>query len=110
MEYARFMQRARALLDGRDHLVVHYETLAAHPAETLARIMRWLGFAYEPAQLDWQGREQHNFAGNRLRRRRGDAKIRVDTAWSRELSLVQKLGVSLITWPLLWWRPYVSSR
>ena len=48
-----------------------------------------LGLAYQPAQLDWAGRERHNCGGNRMRRAT-TSEIRLDTRWKTGLSRWQK--------------------
>lgn len=95
-DYVREHRRIRETLRGRDHLVVRYEKLAERPEAEVARVMEWLGLAFEPAQMDFLAGERHNWGGNGLRFR-GDTTIRRDDAWRTGLSRWQKAVVGLTT-------------
>ena len=96
LDYRKQDRRIRALLEGVDHAVVHYEELATRPEGVLKDLMPRLGFAFESQQLDWAGRERHNCGGNRTRRSSSSA-IRLDREWQTGLKRWQKTAVSLLT-------------
>lgn len=99
INYTREVTRAKRILAAYDHVAVRYEELASNPAEVVAGIMARAGLEFEDQQLDWAGRERHNFGGNRMRRGT-DSTIRIDDAWQEKLTGLQKLGVSIVTWPV----------
>jgi hypothetical protein len=96
--YMKQMRRARRLLRDREHVSLRYEQLASDPVEVLTDIMTRLGLEFEPQQLQWAGRERHNYGGNRMRRAR-DSTIRPDTAWREKMPAWKKAAVGLITLP-----------
>ena len=96
--YMKQMRRARRLLRDREHVRLGYEQLATDPVGALTDIMKRLDLEFEPQQLQWAGRERHNYGGNRMRRAR-DSTIRPDTAWREKMPAWKKAAVGLITLP-----------
>ena len=94
--YVRHHRMAARALHRTDHAVVRYERLAEDPAGQLADLMPRLGLEFEPQQLDWHGRERHNFGGNRMRRS-GANTIERDLAWKQGLTLRQRAAIGLLT-------------
>jgi hypothetical protein len=85
----RRTEAVRRALAGREHRVVHYESLVAHPTSALLRVLAPLGLAVEPGQLDWGRHERHNLGGNRMRHGRSTA-IRLDREWETALHPLQQ--------------------
>jgi hypothetical protein len=85
--------------------VLTYDELALAPAETVARLARQAGLDYE-RQLDWTAGERHDLGGNGMRFSTNSA-IRVDRAWQSGLSLRQKLAISLLSLPYLFFTQLV---
>ncbi len=90
--------RARQVLAGREHLRIHYETLATRPEEVIRAAMAWLGLAFEPDQLRFHRTVHHQLAGNHMRHA-GDDSIRLDERWKSELRPHQRWLISLLALP-----------
>jgi hypothetical protein len=95
ISYARVMRRTRKLLRHRPHARIHYDDLARDPRRVLEPLMSQLRLQFEPQQLQWAGRERHNFGGNRMRRSR-DSTIRPDNAWEHAMPAWQRAAIALI--------------
>jgi hypothetical protein len=79
----------QTLVADRPHAVVRYEELVRNPERTLDGLMRRLGLAFHPAQLDWTAHERHNVGGNRMRRQSASV-LRLDERWREELTPAQR--------------------
>jgi hypothetical protein len=97
--YANNYFRTDALLRGRAHLFVRYESLAGSPVRELSRIMVNLGIPFEVEQLDWGRGPRRNIHGNDMRFRAGGP-IRLDRSWRRGLTPLQVLRVVWFTLPV----------
>jgi hypothetical protein len=96
--WSRVMLRTQYVLREMDHTVVHYEQLATDPERVLRELMPRIGLEFEPGQLEWAGRERHNFGGNRMRQSKS-SEIRLDESWRTGLSPWQRAIVNLVTLP-----------
>jgi SAM-dependent methyltransferase len=96
--YALELQRTNEALSGKKHTSICYEELAKHPGFEVSRIMKWLGYDFEPSQLQWSSNPGHNVGGNPMRFGKS-SHIRLDTSWKTGLSLWQRFSVSWITFP-----------
>lgn len=88
----------RRTLAGTASFALRYDRLVRDPGGEIEAAMRFIGLTYDPAQLQWAGRERHNIGGNRMRRS-SDSTIREDTKWRRELRWWQKLTIQVLTFP-----------
>ena len=82
-------------LRGRPCIVVSYEQLCSRPEYVLTQVMKRLGLAFEPGQLDWSSHDHHNVNGNKRTRTSRQSSIRLDERWRRNLSVWQRLLVKL---------------
>jgi hypothetical protein len=96
--YALELQRTNEALVGKKHASISYEELAKHPGFEISRIMKWLGYEFEPNQLQWSSNGGHNVGGNPMRFGTS-SHIRLDTSWKTGLSFWQRMVVSWITFP-----------
>ncbi len=96
--YALELQRTNEALAGKKHTSISYEELAKHPGFEVSRIMKWLGYEFEPEQLQWASTKGHNVGGNPMRFGTS-SHIRLDTSWKTGLSPWQRFAVSWITFP-----------
>ena len=55
-------------------------------------LLGWLGLELEESQYRWAEQEHHEMAGNRVRRSR-DSTIRLDDAWTREVTASRRLAI-----------------
>jgi len=94
--YIRHHRLAVRVLHGTAHTVLRYERLAEDPATQLAHLMPRLGLEFEPRQLELNGRERHNFGGNRMRMSATN-KIETDLAWKQGLTMRQRAAIGLLT-------------
>ena len=65
---------------------------------TLTALMKVLGLAFHPHQLDWASRERHNIGGNRMRFETSN-ELRPDRQWRNKLTLAQRLAIDVGTLP-----------
>jgi len=104
---------AERLRANHRYVRVRYEDLAAHPKETILYIVETLGLA-EKVGVDesklfasFSGENKivlgrgHLIAGNAMRFKHGEIKIKLDTEWKNSLPLLYKLAITVITAPLL---------
>lgn len=96
--YTKTRLQLEIVLAGADHCSLRYEDFVREPESEVARVMGWLGLAYEPPQLDWASHVHHNICGNHMRFETR-SEIRLDEAWRRELSPMQKGTIAGLTWP-----------
>ena len=96
--YTYAIMKTRQLLERRDHLEIRYEKIARDPRRTVETIMKHLGLAFQPEQLDWAKPVRHNIYGNPMRFAT-ESTIRLDTKWRKGLSLRQKLAIWWLTLP-----------
>jgi hypothetical protein len=100
------------LLDGLRLLGVpsrrlRYEALVARPREHAGELLRLAGTDGGDQALDFiQDGEvdlgvDHTVAGNPMRFRQGQVRLRADDQWRRAMPRGQRLAVTAITWPLL---------
>lgn len=100
------------LLDGLRLLRVpsvrlRYESLVARPREHARAVLRLADPAADDLPLGFIGDGQvdlgvdHTVAGNPMRFRQGQLRLRADDEWSRSMPRGQRLAVTAITWPLL---------
>jgi hypothetical protein len=84
-----------------------YERFAEEPGRQTRRALAQLGYPIAPdafAFLDEgvaQLRPDHTVAGNPNRLETGSIRVKPDVAWQRDLSRLQRLQVSTMTWPML---------
>ena len=97
--YLRGELRILRVLSGQEHHVVRYEDLVRDPATVLAKLMNWLGLAYEPAQLEWSETEHHSIGGNSMRFARNST-ISPDVEWKQKLGTFRKMLISAVTLPV----------
>jgi hypothetical protein len=97
--YSRGLARERITLAGTEYYPIRYESLAREPRRTIADLMSWLGLAFEEEQMNWTAREHHHVAGNHMRFAKG-TEIRLDEAWKRGLTPVQKAAILSIAAPV----------
>lgn len=93
------------VLWGRKALRVRYEDFVAAPAEQTTRIAAFADLdidqtAFRPGP-EVRLRPTHSVAGNPSRHRSGWVPVRQDDEWMSELSRLDYLVVTTITWPLL---------
>ncbi|WP_433324856.1 sulfotransferase [Spirillospora sp. CA-294931] len=86
------------------YLRVRYEDFTAHPARTLATISAWAELPAAPA-ITPEGTatlgENHTVTGNPDRLRRGEIRIRLDDAWTRDLPPKEATISTALALPLL---------
>ena len=97
-QYTSHFMRTRRLLENRHSFTVYYEELASAPQQTLAKLMKWLELPYQETQLNWKSVPHHKIAGNPMRFS-GDSQIKLDNAWEKKLSWIQKITIAWITFP-----------
>lgn len=68
-----------------DHLLVRYEDLCAHPAETVRRVCEFLGVEWEPQMMLYGQKTHHNIRGNTMRFLIKDSAVRLDESWKEKL-------------------------
>lgn len=98
LRYGAEVSLARAVVRGRPHVELDYETLATRPEASLKRLMSALGLKFEPAQLQWAAPGRHLLGGNRMRAS-SDHTIRLDTTHRGGLSAPQKGLIELLAFP-----------
>jgi hypothetical protein len=91
---------------GADGPTVRYEQLVREPRGSLERIAtEALGHESAPVRVpgdaDWIAGHNHAVAGNPLRLKGGELKIRADEEWRTKMGARQRLVILLMTWPLL---------
>ncbi|HZM00226.1 MAG TPA: sulfotransferase [Planctomycetota bacterium] len=91
--------------DAAGYLRLRYESLVAHPRESLQRILDLL---QEPAPLDFVNGSRvairapnHSVFGNLVRFRSGDVELQPDENWRRDMHPAHKLAVTALTLPWL---------
>lgn len=86
---------------------VHYETVTAAPAATVAAIANFAGLSAVAADWDYleggsaQLTVQHTVSGNSLRFRSGRVPLSRDDAWRTALPATARRTVTALSWPLL---------
>ena len=84
--------------------MVHYEELVRNPEQTLSGLMRELGLAFDPNQLQWAEPVRHNVGGNGMRRGTS-SELKLDEKWRERFSLPQQMvidaGTLLGRYPLV---------
>jgi hypothetical protein len=96
--YTHAMMKTRRMLEGREHLQVRYEDIVRDPRRAVETIMKTLGLAFQPGQLEWAKPERHNIYGNPMRFAT-ESSIRLDEKWRKGLSIRQKLVIWWLTLP-----------
>jgi len=97
-QYVNSFMRTRRLLENRHSFTIHYEELASTPQQTLAKLMKWLELPFQETQLNWKSAPHHNIFGNNMRFSE-DSQIKLDNAWEKKLSWIQKITIAWITFP-----------
>lgn len=78
---------------------LHYKKLASRPASVLEEIGRWLGLEFsKDAHERFREYQNHGISGNSMRWQENG--IYLDEEWKKELSWLDILLVSVLTWPL----------
>jgi len=95
-DYVKTNREIYSIIKNRAHLVVRYESLARRPERTLRMLMKAIGLAFDPVQLNWAAQERHNVGGNGVRRETA-SDIRLDERWRQRLSRPQKLAIDIGT-------------
>jgi len=102
--YVRTNREIYDLIKDRPHAVVHYEELVRNPEQTLSGLMREMGLAFDPSQLQWAEPVRHNVGGNGMRRGRS-SELKLDEKWRERFSLPQQMvidaGTLLGRYPLV---------
>lgn len=86
---------------------IRYESFAQDPAAETLRVLRELDRPVDPGALQFLDGNSaklltnHTVAGNPNRLETGSIRVRVDTAWRHDLTALQRLQVTAMTWPLL---------
>lgn len=90
-------QIAHHHLTASNYLLVNYERLAAHPAETLKEICQMIGCDFEEQAIhNFRQGGVHTIAGNPMRyEKRG---IALDERWKNSLSTPKKTVTESVTW------------
>lgn len=97
--YSRMFFLTRARLASVPSIEVFYERMARHPRREVKRVMAWFGLPFEPDQMQWRGGVRRDVHGNAMRF--GDSpRIAIDQSWRTELTMAEKLSVSLWTLPV----------
>jgi len=97
-QYTNNFMYTRRLLENRHSFTLHYEELASAPQQTLTKLMKWLELPYQETQLNWKSVPHHNIGGNKMRFS-GDSQIKLDNAWEKKLSWIQKITIAWMTFP-----------
>jgi len=97
-QYTAHFMGTRRLLENRHSFTLYYEELASTPQQTLAKLMKWLELPFQETQLNWKSAPHHHIAGNHMRFS-GDSQIKLDNAWEKKLSWIQKITIVWITFP-----------
>ena len=113
--YNRMFFLTRARLASVRSLEVFYERLARNPRREVARVMSWLSLSFEPSQMRWRIGIRHDIHGNPMRFGKSQ-RLAIDQSWRTELTVAQKLAVSIWTLPVrsrFYWlfrvmRPFIS--
>jgi hypothetical protein len=96
------------------HGMLNYETLSSSPNETLAGILRRLGWGEEEiAATLGKGLVfgvNHTVSGNPMRFEKGELRIRTDEEWKSKMTHLRKFLVTALTFPLLWKYGYFDKR
>ncbi|ODU51041.1 MAG: hypothetical protein ABS92_01095 [Thiobacillus sp. SCN 63-374] len=85
--YNRSLPLFRQRVDPGHIHIVRYEDLVRDPSGTLEGICRFLGIDYVSRMLDFRSVVHHNVNGNKMKLG-STAELRLDDAWTRELSAV----------------------
>jgi hypothetical protein len=88
----------RGKLKSVPHSVVRYEDLVLEPENTLQTVLKPLGLAFHPRQLEWAEQVSHSFAGNHVRRRTKSVLV-LDERWKQRLRPAQQLAIDIGTLP-----------
>jgi hypothetical protein len=84
-----------------------YEAFATDPKAETQRILGELGHTIDPGDLRFldegsaELQANHTVAGNPNRLETGSVRVQVDAAWRQRLSMLQRLQVTAMTWPML---------
>jgi len=97
--YSRLFFLTRICLASVPSLQVFYERLARYPRREVARVMAWLGLPFESQQMRWRAGVRRDLHGNAMRFGHSD-RIALDQSWQAELTIAQKLAVSVWTLPV----------
>ena len=92
---------------GISHLFLRYESLVPSTRREVERVLHYANVVVPERDLSFLGEgaitlgTNHTVSGNPMRFRRGRMPLRVDDEWRREMSLPQRVLVSVMTAPLL---------
>jgi hypothetical protein len=87
--------------------VIRYDELIASPRDSLRSLLRYAGAEPEEASLDFiedgvvRLAPGHGVAGNPLRFKHGDLRLRRDERWTMEMPARERLAVDSLTLPLV---------
>lgn len=96
--YSLAMTQTLKYLRDHQYMIVRYEDMVADTEATMRRVMEHVGLEFELTQLEWAQRKGHNIYGNEMRFTTS-SDIRPDISWQKNLTLVQKLMISWMTYP-----------
>lgn len=87
------------------YMLLRYEDFVEHPRESVHRIMRMVGHgdAATPfcGEREVELRSGHTVSGNPVRFRHGRVALKPDLEWKHHMPVFSKLGVTLLSLPLL---------
>jgi len=95
------------------YLLVHYEDVIDKPKEVIMRILRLI--REKPSDFSFLTengvnlRVNHSVSGNPNRFQTGDVKLQRDEEWKVKMKRIDKIIVTMLTWPLLWRYGYFSK-
>ncbi len=87
-------------------VTIRYEDLIASPRETLEKIIRTMELREDilsavKGNSVVLSKVVHAFSGNPSRFHEGEVDLRADDAWRREMRALNRLTISILTWPYL---------
>jgi hypothetical protein len=85
---------ARSSFKDIEWISIKYEDLAGAPEFTLQRLCRFAQVNYEPSMVRYWESEDLSVGGNRMRRKKNPVKL--DEAWYKELSFLNRAGFAII--------------
>jgi len=96
------------------YLRLRYEDFVNCPKEHITRILAWLGenksLPLFHSDSKVQLKRMHQFAGNPDRFKEGNIIVKKDIEWKKNMKIVDKIKVTMLTWPLLLKYGYIKIK
>jgi len=80
----------------RKFIFLRYEDFCKNPEQAIEKVLKRIGFTFEPKMLEFRRKIHHQVGGNRLRFLIEEQQIKEDTAWKTKLPLLDKIIFNLL--------------